>query len=145
MKNRGQYCEMDHDRGLDHGAWVPLMFPEAEVPVLQLSIQQYMDPEKHYAIGKAIEPLRHEGILILGSGGAVHPLGYAPLRPGAITDSWVHDFEFWLTKSVNEEDYSAILNYVVVAAYPERAHPYPDHFMPLITTLGAAEKLLRGM
>jgi 4,5-DOPA dioxygenase extradiol len=146
IKNRGKSCEMDHNRGLDHGAWVPLMlmFPDAEVPVLQLSIQQHMDPEKHYAIGKAIEPLRHEGILILGSGGAVHPLGYAPLRPGAITDSWAHDFESWLTKSVNEGDYSAILNYDLVAPYPERAHPYPDHFMPLITTMGAAGEAAKG-
>jgi len=140
LKNNRIPCEIDPTRGLDHGAWVPmmLMFPDLDVPVFQLSIQQHMEPEKHHALGKAIEPLRHEGVLILGSGGAVHPLGYAPLRPGAETDQWAIDFDSWLTKSVEKGDDIAIKNYKKVSPFPERAHPYPDHFMPLITSMGAA-------
>lgn len=142
----GSSCEIDHTRGLDHGAWVPmmLMFPEAEVPVFQLSIQQHMEPKKHHALGKAIESLRHEGVLILGSGGAVHPLGYAPLRPGAETDQWALDFDSWLTKSVEQGDDNAIKNYSKVSPYPERAHPTPDHFMPLLISMGAAGEGAKG-
>ena len=146
INNNGFACEIDYTRGLDHGAWVPamLMFPNLDVPVLQLSIQQHMDPEAHNELGKAIESLRHEGVLILGSGGAVHPLGYVPLRPGAKTDQWAYDFDSWLTKSVTQGDYSALINYSKVAPYPERAHPYPDHYMPLITTMGAAGEGAKG-
>jgi 4,5-DOPA dioxygenase extradiol len=146
IKNGGLPCEIDYKRGLDHGAWVPmmLMFPELEVPVFQLSIQQHMDPEEHFILGNVIESLRHEEVLILGSGGAVHPLGYAPLRPGAETDQWACDFDSWLTKSVVEGDVESIKNYAKAAPYPERAHPYPDHFMPLITTIGAAGEDARG-
>lgn len=142
----GLPCEIDHTRGLDHGAWVPmmLMYPEADVPVFQLSIQQHMDPEKHHVLGRAIESLRYEGVLILGSGGAVHPLGYAPLRPGLETDQWALDFDSWLTKSVEQGDEDAIKNYSRVSPYPERAHPYPDHFMPLLTSMGAAGEGAKG-
>lgn len=146
MRNNGIPCDIDHRRGLDHGAWVPmmLMFPKAEVPVVQLSIQQHMDPEKHHAMGRAIESLRSENVLILGSGGAVHPLGYAPIRPGAKTDQWALDFDLWLTESVKEGNDTAIKNYRKVAPYPERAHPYPDHFMPLLTSMGAAGRGVNG-
>ncbi len=99
IRSTGFPCEIDNWRGLDHGAWVTLilMFPDGEMPVFQLSIKQHMDPEKHYTAGKAIESLRDEEVLILGSDGAVHPLGYAPLRPGAETDYWAFEFDKWLT------------------------------------------------
>jgi 4,5-DOPA dioxygenase extradiol len=146
INNNGFGCEIDRTRGLDHGAWVPamLMFPNLEVPILQLSIQQHMDPKSHHSLGNAIESLRHEGVLILGSGGAVHPLGYAPLRPGAKTDQWAYDFDSWLTKSVTRGDSSALINYSNLAPYPERAHPYPDHYMPLLITMGAAGEGAKG-
>ena len=146
INNSDLPCEIDYTRGLDHGAWVPamLMFPDLDVPVFQLSIQQNMDTDAHYRLGRAVESLRHEGVLILGSGGAVHPLGYAPLSPGAITDQWAQEFDSWLTESVIQGDSSAILNYSTVAPYPERAHPYPDHYMPLITTMGAAGEGANG-
>lgn len=140
INSGGLQCKIDYKRGLDHGAWVPfmLMYPDMKVPVFQLSIQQHMDPKAHLVLGNTIKSLRNEGVLILGSGGAVHPLGYAPLRPGAKTDQWAYDFDSWLTKSVTQGDNSAIINYNSVAPYPERAHPYPDHYMPLITAMGAA-------
>jgi 4,5-DOPA dioxygenase extradiol len=140
INNGGIECELDYSRGLDHGAWIPmmLMFPDAEIPVFQLSIQKNLDPMKHFALGKLIEPLRHEGVLILGSGGAVHPLGYAPLRPGATTDGWAVEFNEWLKNAVLSGNTNSLLDYRSIAPYPERAHPYPDHFMPLITSMGAA-------
>lgn len=146
LNNGGLHCEIDYNRGLDHGAWVPamLMFPDLGIPVFQLSIQQHMDPKSHYMLGKAIKSLKQEGVLILGSGGAVHPLGYAPLRPGAKTDQWAQDFDSWLTKSVTKGNYTALLNYRELAPYPERAHPYPNHYMPLITTMGAVGEDVNG-
>jgi 4,5-DOPA dioxygenase extradiol len=146
LNDAGVTCDIDNHRGLDHGAWVPmmLMFPEGDLPVFQLSIQEHMDPEKHHIMGRALESLRNKGVLILGSGGAVHPLGYVPLIPGAKTDQWALDFDSWLSESIKKGDDYAIKNYRNIAPYPERAHPYPDHFMPLITCMGAAGKGSKG-
>ncbi len=146
IKDAGVECALDDQRGLDHGVWVPmsLMFPDAEMPVFQLSIQQDLDPKKHYALGQTLESLRQEGILILGSGGAVHPLGYAPLRPGAKTDKWALEFDAWLTKTITDGDSDGLIDYRNCSPYSERAHPYPDHFMPLIATMGAAGEGARG-
>ena len=146
LSDAGISCDIDLKRGLDHGAWVPmrLMFPEADMPVIQLSIQKGLNPESHYALGQALAALREDGVLILSSGGAVHPLGYADLFPGAATDSWAVEFDDWLTKAVSQGDIVSLLNYRTVAPFPERAHPYPDHFMPLLTTLGAAGTGARG-
>jgi 4,5-DOPA dioxygenase extradiol len=146
INDSGVSCDIDYHRGLDHGAWVPmmLMFPEADIPVFQLSIQQHMDPEKHQVLGRSIGSLRNEGVLILGSGGSVHPLGYATLRPGAETDQWAFDFDLWLTEMIKKVDDDAIRDYRQIAPYPERAHPYPDHFMPLISSMAAAGKGSKG-
>lgn len=146
IKDAGLACDTDEKRGLDHGAWVPmmLMFPKADVPVVQLSIQHDLDPAKHLVLGQAIAALRHEGVLILGSGGAVHPLGYAPLGYGAPTDGWAIEFDEWLTDAVIRGDREGLVNYRTVAPYPQRAHPRPDHFMPLLTALGAAGPDGRG-
>ncbi|AEG19366.1 DODA-type extradiol aromatic ring-opening family dioxygenase [Methanobacterium paludis] len=146
INKAGFSCDIDGQRGLDHGAWVPtrLMYPKADVPVVQLSIQSHLDPKRHYLLGKAIEELNHEGVLILGSGGAVHPLGYAPLGPGARTDDWAMDFDKWLTDAVTRGDVEQLENYSQLAPYPQRAHPYPDHFMPLLVALGAAGSGARG-
>ena len=84
-----------------------------------------MDPEAHHELGKAIKSLKNEGVLILGSGGAVHPLGYAPLRPGAKTDQWAYDFDSWLTKSVTQGDYSALINYNKCSTVSWKGPPLP--------------------
>jgi 4,5-DOPA dioxygenase extradiol len=147
LESAGIKCDVNDSRGLDHGAWVPLtlMYPEADVPVIQLSIQHHLDPARHLALGQAIEPLRHEGVLILGSGGAVHPLGYPGWTgPGSPTDQWASDFAAWLTDAVARGDTDSLLKYRKLAPYPERAHPRPDHYMPLLAALGAAGPGARG-
>lgn len=146
IKDAGNECDIDRKRGLDHGAWVPamLMYPNANVPIIQLSIQQGLDPASHLALGQAISAFRDENVLILGSGGAVHPLGYAPLGEGAKTDQWAIDFDKWLTDTVIKGDGDALVRYRSLAPYAEQAHPYPDHFMPLLTTLGAAGDGAKG-
>ena len=146
LKDAGIACDVDSRRGLDHGAWVPasLMFPDADMPVLQLSIQSHLDPAQHLAVGHALAPLKNEGVLVMGSGGAVHPLGFADLREGAPTDRWALDFDRWLTKAVAGGDTDSLIRYREIAPYPERAHPYPDHYMPILTAMGAAGEGAKG-
>jgi 4,5-DOPA dioxygenase extradiol len=122
------------------------MFPNADVPVVQLSIQQHLDPAQHVALGRALSALRDEGVLVVGSGGAVHPLGYAAasLGEGAVTDDWAREFGSWLTDAVTRGDRASLLDYRKRAPYAERAHPYPDHFMPLLVAFGVAGDGARG-
>lgn len=146
INNSGTPCIVDSERGLDHGAWVPLilMYPDADIPVVQLSIQNHLDPTPHLKLGRALNDLRSENVLILGSGGAVHPLGYAGFRFGGPTDRWAVEFDNWLTDAVTRGDESLLTNYREKAPYPERAHPYPDHYMPLLTAFGAAGQGAKG-
>ena len=148
LHGAGLSCDLDRNRGLDHGAWVPLilMFPDGDVPVVQLSIQRHLDPAQHVALGAAIATLRDDSVLILGSGGAVHPLGYAAasLGEGAATDGWAHEFSGWLTDAVTRGDRVSLVKYRERGPYAERAHPYPDHFMPLLVAFGAAGGDARG-
>jgi 4,5-DOPA dioxygenase extradiol len=139
-------CHIDGQRGLDHGTWVPLMlmFPQANIPVIQLSIQQHLDPSQHLEVGRAIEGLRSENILIMGSGGAVHPLGYAGARFVGEPNEWALKFDQWLTDAVTRGDEHLLTNYQQQAPYPERAHPYPDHYMPLISAFAAAGEGAKG-
>jgi len=148
LRNAGLACDVDPTRGLDHGAWVPLrlMFPKAEVPIVQLSLQQNLDPVYHVALGEAISEVRKTGVLVLGSGGAVHPLGNprASLGPGAPTDDWAIEFNEWLTRAVVKGDRESLVNYSTLAPYARQAHPYPDHYMPLLAAFGAAGMGARG-
>jgi 4,5-DOPA dioxygenase extradiol len=149
LKSAGLPCDLDPTRGLDHGAWVPLrlMFPMADVPVVQLSIQRSLDPIAHVALGDAIRDVRETGVLVLGSGGAVHPLGnpHASLGPGAPTDEWAKEFNAWLNHAVSSGDSKSLVNYRTIAPYAQEAHPYPDHYMPLLAVFGAAGPGARGM
>ena len=144
----GLPCDTDTGRGLDHGAWVPLMlmFPSAGIPVVQLSIQNHLDPARHFALGKAIAPLRYEGVLIIGSGGAVHPLGdpTVALGKGIPTGTWALAFNEWLNRAVTSGDMDSLVRYRNLAPSATHAQPYPDHFMPLLSALGAAGPGARG-
>jgi len=144
----GMPCDTDTGRGLDHGAWVPLMlmFPEAGIPVVQLSIQSHLDPARHLALGEAIAPFRDEGVLIIGSGGAVHPLGdpTVALGKGVPTAGWAGAFNEWLNRAVTSGDTDSLVRYRDIAPSALHAQPYPDHFMPLLTALGAAGPGAKG-
>lgn len=148
INQAGIRCDIDPYRGLDHGAWVPLtlMYPHADIPVVELSIQHHLDPVQHLALGRSIRSLRDEGVLVIGSGGAVHPLGYAEasLGEGAETDEWAKEFDAWLMHAVTRWDLESLIHYKERAPYPERAHPYPDHFMPLFVAMGAAGEGSKG-
>jgi 4,5-DOPA dioxygenase extradiol len=144
----GLPCDIDTGRGLDHGAWIPvmLMYPAAGIPVVQLSIQGHLDPARHLALGDAIAPLRHEGVLVIGSGGAVHPLGDPALAlgEGFPTDNRAIAFNEWLNRAVTSGDAQSLARYREIAPSAVHAQPYPDHFMPLLTALGAAGPGAKG-
>ncbi len=127
----------ESNRGFDHGTWIPLrlMYPEANIPVAQLSVQPKNDAKSHYEIGRALQILRVENILIMASGTAVHNLN--SLRPGSETPSWATKFERWLTDHVTNGEVRNLLEWEEL---PESslAHPTPEHFLPFFVALGAA-------
>lgn len=132
-------------RGLDHGAWIPLMlmYPNGDVPVVQLSIQTDADATHHYRLGKALAPLRASGVLILASGGAVHNIREA--SEYAIDDEppkYVRQFDRWLEKQIVSDQTDRLLDYQRKAPDPYRCHPYPhEHLLPLYVALGVAKGL----
>jgi 4,5-DOPA dioxygenase extradiol len=147
LKNADFAAEADSSRGLDHGAWVPLklMYPQADVPVVQLSVQAELPAEHHLKIGRSLQALREEGILILGSGGATHNLREAQWQNDtAQTPDWVQVFIDWLFKAVTDGDNTELINYVSRAPEALRNHPTPEHFLPLFVSLGAAGKKSQG-
>ncbi|XP_004512627.1 extradiol ring-cleavage dioxygenase-like [Cicer arietinum] len=128
----------DEKRGLDHGAWVPLMlmYPEADIPVCQLSVQSNKDGTYHYNLGKALAPLKDEGVLIIGSGSAVHNLR-AISHHGSVAP-WALEFDNWLKDALLEGRYEDVNHYEQKAPHARKAHPSPDHFYPLHVAIGAA-------
>ena len=126
------------ERGLDHGAWVPLMlmYPEAKTPVTQLTVQSRNGPAAHLEMGRALAPLRAEGVLILASGGAVHNL--AEWRDGdpGVPD-WAQAFDDWLAETIEAGALEELVEYRSAAPQGERAHPTEEHFLPLFVALGA--------
>lgn len=127
-------------RGFDHGTFVPLhvMYPDAHVPVLQLSIRHGYDPQEHLAVGRALAPLRDEGIVILGSGFTYHNL--RAFGPAAAEPS--RSFEQWLTRTITEtigEERSRLLTEWSAAPGALASHPAADHLIPLMVAVGAAE------
>ncbi|TYH20299.1 hypothetical protein ES288_A05G420000v1, partial [Gossypium darwinii] len=128
----------DRERGLDHGAWVPLMlmYPEADIPVCQLSVQSKRDGNYHYNLGKALAPLKGEGVLIMGSGSATHNLRAPRIVDGIVP--WALEFDTWLKDALLQGKYEDVNCYQEKAPHAKMAHPCPDHFYPLQVAMGAA-------
>ncbi|MYV50271.1 class III extradiol ring-cleavage dioxygenase [Streptomyces sp. SID2888] len=127
------------DRGLDHGAYVPLveMYPEAGIPVLQISLPT-LDPVRLMEIGRRLAPLRDEGVLIVGSGFFTHNL--AALRhTGGGVPRWSAEFDDWGHRALAAGDVDALLDFTHKSPAGRLAHPRTEHFAPLFVTLGAAD------
>ena len=127
-------------RGLDHGAWVPLrvMYPDADIPVVQMSMPT-SDPAKLLELGKRLQPLREQGVLIIGSGFMTHGLQY--LRnwsTEAIAPTWSSEFDAWAANALAAGDLDTLSNFRELAPGMPYAHPTVEHFTPLFITLGAA-------
>lgn len=141
LSSCGIAAELHPNRGLDHGAWVPLkaMFPQANVPVTQLSLARNASPAVHLALGQALTPLREEGVLILASGAITHNFGW--LDWYAATDApplpQAKAFADWVGKQLSAQDVQALLNYRA-APHGADAHPSEEHFLPLFVAVGAA-------
>ena len=129
------------DRGLDHGAYVPLveMYPEADVPVLQISMPT-LDPGRLYELGRRLAPLRDEGVLIVGSGFFTHNLrGLTPGAPADQAPGWSREFDAWGREALSAHDVDGLLDFLHKAPAGKTAHPRTEHFAPLFVTLGAGE------
>jgi 4,5-DOPA dioxygenase extradiol len=128
-------------RGLDHGAWVPLlaMYPDADIPVLQMSMPD-LDPQRLFSVGRRLAPLRDEGVLIVGSGFMTHGLPYVHEyfmgRPGA--PEWSVEFDRWAAEALRRGDLDTLFAFREKAPGMPYAHPTVEHFAPLFVTLGAA-------
>jgi 4,5-DOPA dioxygenase extradiol len=129
---------IDASRGLDHGAWNPLLliYPDADIPVTQLSIQSSLDPAHHAAVGRALRPLRDEGVLILASGGAVHNLRQFHVDR-EMPAPWAVSFDDWLAERIVAGEEDALIGYRQTRPEAPLAHPRDEHFMPLFVALGA--------
>jgi 4,5-DOPA dioxygenase extradiol len=127
------------ERGLDHGAYVPLvaMYPAADVPVLQVSLPG-LDPHALLALGRALAPLREEGVLVTGSGFITHNLGRIVWRPGAATPAWAREFDAWVADALVRRDVDALLDFEAKAPAVRIALPTTEHYAPLLAAVGAA-------
>ncbi|NMM45760.1 dioxygenase [Rhodospirillaceae bacterium KN72] len=132
---------LDGTRGLDHGAWVPLelMYPDADIPVIQLSIQPHRGAAYHHAIGEALGSLRDEGILIFASGSLTHNL--REFRPAYLHGSvdpkdWVLTFQKWVADAIAKNDLVALEDFDT-APEGKRNHPTDEHFLPIFVAMGA--------
>lgn len=137
----GLGCRIDRRRGLDHGAWVPLMlmYPSGDIPVLQLSIQTHLGPEHHLRVGRALAELRREGVLIIGSGSFTHDLsefrGHGPNDP---SPDWVDGFADWFDAALTNRQIADLIDYRRRAPFAVKNHPTEEHLLPLYVALGAA-------
>ena len=129
----------DPGRGLDHGAWSPLlyMYPDADVPVVQISLQTHLGARHHLAVGRALRPLAGEGVLLIGSGLMTHNLRERRREDGA-AEPYVLEFRDWIDARIREWDLDTLAEYRGRAPHAARAHPTDEHFQPLFFALGAA-------
>lgn len=142
LGDHGLTVTADPERGLDHGAWVPLslIYPQADIPVVQLSIASHASPEWHFALGQALAPLREEGVLIVGSGSITHNLRAlfsSRLPIGAPAPAWVTDFTDWIAERMAAGAVDDVLHAVELAPHGHDNHPTPDHILPLFVAMGA--------
>lgn len=149
LQDAGLPARTDDSWGLDHGSWVPLryLYPLADIPVLQLSLQPQMPPAYHYRIGQLLAPLAKEGILLIGSGSFTHNL--RELQRNAVdsdgNDSAPHTLQFlhWFLQQMEAGDLQALLDYRNSAPHAVRNHPTDEHLLTLFFAMGAADDWTR--
>ena len=152
LANAGLSPRMMEKRGYDHGAWTPLYlaYPQADIPVVQLSIDPAADATYHRALGRALEPLRSDNVLIIGSGHITHNLRefFSVVRGGeaasAQTLQRIEAFTGWIADKFEARDDSALLNWNQEAPFAEYNHPTDEHFMPLFVAWGAGGEEARA-
>jgi len=142
LEAKGFPTDLDPGRGLDHGAWTPLilMYPQADIPVTQLSIQPHLGPEHHLRVGEALRPLRDENVLILATGGATHNLRELGRQRGnPEPQPWAVEFNEWLADALLSRRTDDVMGYRERAPQAVRNHPTDEHLIPLFVALGAGD------
>jgi 4,5-DOPA dioxygenase extradiol len=138
LASAGHAAELDHHRGLDHGAWIParLIWPSAKIPVIQLSLPA-AEPAELFEIGRALRPFREQKVLLIGSGGIVHNLRRVrfghELGP---VDRWAEEFDRWVEAQLESGETEALFGYRELAPGADSAVPTTEHFDPLFVTMG---------
>lgn len=140
--------EIDRDRGLDHGAWIPLslLFPAAQIPVVQVALQQGSDPQLHFKLGQTLQSLRNEGVLIICSGGITHNQAefrrsYLGGEDSTVVTDWSQMFDTWVTELLINQpssEYTAKILDFQSHEFHAINHPTIEHFLPLMVAMGAA-------
>lgn len=143
---------LDHDWGLDHGTWsvVNQMYPQANIPALQLSIDYHQSPQYHYDLAKELQSLRKKGVLIIGSGNLIHNTKMADPSKGFFPDiegnypayayDWAEEFNDKMKGYFKSGNFQAAVDYKNLGELAKLAHPTPDHYYPLLYPLGVAKK-----
>lgn len=135
---------LDQEWGLDHGTWSILvhMYPDAQIPVLQLSIDYYQSPRYHYELAQELNALRKKGVLIIGSGNVVHNLGMVDYQrmsdPKGYGFDWALEFDAHIKEAILTGDHSALIDYQTIGKAAKLAVPTPDHYYPLLYAAGIA-------
>jgi 4,5-DOPA dioxygenase extradiol len=143
LQAAGLEAALDPERGLDHGAWAPLLYayPRADIPVVQVSVQTRLGPRHHLALGAALAPLAGEGVLLIGSGHLTHNLReLRSLRDTGVgrAEPYVGEFQDWVRGRIEARELERLADYRRLVPAGARAHPSEEHFLPLFAALGAA-------
>ncbi|WP_116472466.1 DODA-type extradiol aromatic ring-opening family dioxygenase [Zobellella maritima] len=139
LRDQGYPATCDPERGLDHGAWVPLryLYPDAAVPVIQVSMPASLDPHSAWRLGQALAPLAEAGVLVVGSGSLTHNLYEFRMGSDEQAD-YAWEFVHWARQAVRGHDKAALMDYLHRAPHGRRAHPTPEHYLPLLVAAAAA-------
>jgi len=136
----GLNARIDNQRPFDHGTWVPLslMYPDADIPVVQVSLPSRMGPALQTRVGRALASLREQGVLLIGSGSITHNLGELDWRAGPESiEPWARDFRDWIVDKLADQDETALHDYRRQAPHAVRSHPSDEHLLPLYFARGA--------
>jgi len=152
LRAAGLPVDIAPKRGFDHGTWIPLslVWPEADLPLVQLSIQPHRDAAYHHALGRALAALRELDVLVIGTGAATHnlrvlfgnPAGMPALDAAPV--EWAREFGDWIAGKAAAGDMASLIDYRARAPHAGMAHPEEDHFLPFFVALGAAGEGARG-
>ena len=139
LKDAGFTAAIDGMRGLDHGAWAPLlyMYPQADVPVVQISLQPELGTRHHLQLGRALRTLEEENVLVIGSGHMTHNLRDW-MRGAGEPQPYAQEFAEWVRERLDAHDLESLADYRARSPHGARAHPTDEHFLPLFFALGAA-------
>jgi 4,5-DOPA dioxygenase extradiol len=140
LKQAGVTAAIDGCRGLDHGAWAPLlyMYPDADVPVVQVSLQPALGTRHHLALGRALRPIEEDNVLVIGSGHMTHNLRDW-MRGQGQPQPYAGEFSDWVKERLEQRDHDSLLDYRSRSPHGARAHPTDEHLLPLFFALGAAK------